>query len=635
VVARCLAKSPGDRWDGTSELAEALRSVRDSADINLSAEVSPHPESWRWPTGLATLLVLGVAVAAVLGLWTPSRRFTIVLPTDKPLAPGGLMPEASDRPALALTRDGARLAYVAKIGNTTQICIRDMSTGTVVPLPGTEAGHSPFFSPDGASLAFFAEGKLKRTAVAGGGVDSIADAPSPYGGTWADDGWIYFTRHSQEGVHRVRADAIGAVEVVTAGLARMPEVLSSGQGMLATTGDGTVLVTGPQSRRFVLRGFGARLLPTGHLVYTLPGRLMAASFDAARQGSTAAAVTLVDDLRTGSFGVAQFAVGHDGTLVYATGRPQTLTSFVWVNRQGRTRSVGLPESRYSAFDLSPDGTRLAFGVEAADGRVTELGLFGLHDHQKSSLTARVTAGEPGPNSYPRWTPDGHGVVSFRRLEDGVLQLALQSVHESGEPVELWSSRGGGSGYLVPMGFSADGTTMMAFGTMRPGSFDIVRFVRDERSRLWTKGPEIVLATPYSEFFGQVSPDGRWLLFTSDQSGRDEIYVSSYPTPGVIHKVSNGGGHKAAWNGSSEIVYKVGAEMYAVDVTLTPAFGASRPKLLFAGAFPNVPGFDFALAPGGQEFLMLQNKTFMQAGTTLTVITDLFEGLNGLASRLEP
>jgi eukaryotic-like serine/threonine-protein kinase len=621
VVARCLAKSPDERWAASRDLADAIRAVRDGAAIGPLATVPARPTAWRAAVA-ATVLLLGVAVA----MRTPPRRFTIVLPADKPLAPGAIMPEAADRPALALSRDGQRLAYVAQIADTTQICIRDMSTGTVVPLPGSEAGHSPFFSPDGAGLAFFAEGKLKKALVAGGVVDSIADAPNPYGGTWGDDGWIYFTRHSQEGVHRVRADAASAVEVVTPGLARMPEVLGPGQGLLATTGEGTYLVAGPQGRRFVVRGFGARLLPTGHLLYALAGRLVASRFDIARLDLAAATVTVLDDLRTAPFGVAQFAFGHDGTLVYATGRPQTMTSFVWVDREGRTRSAGLPEAKYSAFDLSPDGTRLALGVEAADGRVTELQLVGLADHQKSSLTARVTLGEPGLNSYPRWTPDGHGVVSFKRSGEGVFQLTLQVVDGSVEPVELWSNRRGGSSYFVPMAFAPDGT-LIALGTMRPGSFDIVRFVRDERSGLWTHGPEIVLATPYSEYFGQVSPDGRWLLFTSDQSGRDEIYVTSYPTPGVMRRVSSGGGHKAAWNGTSEIVYKVGTEMYAVDVALAPSFRAGQPKRLFTGAFPNVPGFDFAVAPGGQEFLMLENKGFLQAATTLTVITGFFEDLN--------
>ena len=632
VVARCLAKSPAERWTGAREIADALRGVRSGADLGLLAAVPTRPGSWRWPAVAGGVLVLGLAVAAIVMLRSPSRRFTIVLPADKPLAPGAIMPEGADRPALALTRDGTRLAYVAKIGGTTRICIRDMSTGAVVPLAGTEGGHSPFFSPDGAVLAFFAEGKLKKTPSAGGVVDAMADAPNPYGGTWGDDGWIYFTRQSQEGIHKVRADAVGGVEVVTAGLARMPETLPTGQGLLATTGDGTVLVTGPQARSLVVRGFGARLLPTGHLVYAMPGRLRASRFDLARSSATGGAVTLSDDLRTAPFGVAQFALGHDGTLVYASGRPQTLTSFVWVDRQGHTRSVGLPEARYSAFDLSPEGTHLAFGVESADGgTVTELGLFGLETHQRSWLTPRVTEGEPRPHAYPRWTPDGLGVVYVRRRRDGVFQLVLQAADAIAEPVELWSNDRGPTTYLVPMSFSPDGTALLAFGTLRPGSFDIVRFVRDERSHLWARGPEVVLATPYSEYFGEVSPDGRWLLFTSDQSGRDEIYVTSYPTPGATYKVSSGGGHKAAWNGPSEIVYKVGTEMHAVDVTLTPGFHAGQPKLLFTGAFPNVPGFDFALAPDGREVLMLENKEFLSTTTTLTVITKVFDDLNRRAT----
>jgi hypothetical protein len=324
--------------------------------------------------------------------------------------------------------------------------------------------------------------------------------------------------------------------------------------------------------------------------------------------------------------VAQFAVGREGTLVYAAGRPQNMTTFVWADRQGRTRSIGLPEARYSAFDLSPEGKRVAFGIESADGRVTEISSFGLEDHRKSSLTARVTRGEPGFNAFPRWTPDGRGIVCFRRTAEGVVQLALQVVDGGAEPVELWSSHGGAPGYIVPMSFSPDGSTLVGFSTLRPGDVDIVRFFRDDRSRLWTRGPDIVVGTPYSESFGQVSPDGRWLLFTSDQSGRNEIYVTSYPAAGVMHRVSRNGGHKAAWNGTAEIVYKFGTEMHAVDVTLGPQFSAGQPRLLFAGAFPNIPGFDFAVAPGGREFLMLENKGFLQSATTLTVITDLFDDL---------
>src|SRR5262249_25135274 len=123
----------------------------------------------------------------------PSMRLTITLPDEAPLAPGGLMPMAHDRPALALSPDGSRLAYVAQVGKKTVLYIRDMRTGRVAPLPGTEGGHTPFFSPDGVSIGFFADGKLKRISSGGGSLITLTDAPVPYGGTWGTDGSIYFT----------------------------------------------------------------------------------------------------------------------------------------------------------------------------------------------------------------------------------------------------------------------------------------------------------------------------------------------------------------------------------------------------------------------------------------------------------
>lgn len=325
--------------------------------------------------------------------------------------------------------------------------------------------------------------------------------------------------------------------------------------------------------------------------------------------------------------MAQFAVANDGTLVYAPGRASTMTTPVWVNRQGHTRPVGLPEATYSSFDLSPDGGRLVFGLEAPDGRVTQLWLYDIQRQRKSPLTGRVTSGEETWNAYPRWTPDGRGVVYFRIPAAGRFQIALQRVDEGGEPSGLWSNTPPQPGYLTPVSFTPDARAMLAFGPINPGSIDIVRFGIDARSGLWTRGPESVLATSYSEYFGQVSPDGRWMLFTSDRSGRDEIYVTSYPVPGVMHKVSRDGGHKAVWIGASEIVYKFGAEMHAVAVTLGPEFRAGEPRLLFAGDFPNIPGLDFAVAPGGREFLMLENPDILRPTTTLTVITNVVDDLD--------
>ena len=264
---------------------------------------------------------------------------------------------------------------------------------------------------------------------------------------------------------------------------------------------------------------------------------MASSFDIARPGAVTAAVTLFEDLRTAPFGVAQFAVRNDGTLVYAAGRPQNMTTFVWVDRHGRSRSAGLPEARYSTFDLSPDGTRVAFGEEATDGRVTQIWLVGLTDHRKSSLTARVTTGEPRLNGYPRWTPDGRGVVWTRRPAEGVFQLALQAGRRGraagGTLVEQqWRARLSRSDVLLTRWHRDD--CLRRDGT---GGFDIVRFSRDERTRHLDAQPRILLADAVFRVLRRGVPGRPLAAVHLGPVGARRDLRDLYPTPGAMHKVS--------------------------------------------------------------------------------------------------
>ncbi len=617
------------------------RFIAPVADVAVS-EARPAPPAlrrrWRWWVAGAGVAILaaGSVFWVVSKSWraarpvqTRSLRLAIALPGDAPLAPGGLMPQAHDRPVLALSPDGTRLAYVAQVGKQTQICIRDMGSGLVTRLSGTEGGHTPFFSPDGAWLGFFADGKLKRTATRGGPVLVLTDAPSPYGAAWGTDGVIYFNRHGVEGIYQIDADG-GPVQHVAAGIYRMPELLGSTRGLLVTSGMGTVFLDRNATSRFLISGFGARYVATGHLAYSIEGHLLAIPFDPTRVQVTGPAVSLVEDLRTAPYGVAQFALARDGTLVYAAGRPQTLTSFVWVDRKGGRRSLGLPPRLYSTFHLSPDGKRLAFGV--GDGRENAPTDIWVHDFvlgTTSRLTRRLSVGTATLNLYPRWTPDGRYIVYFRRSQ-GRYQLIRQAASGSAEEVELWATKADGPQFLCPMSFSPDGALMTVYGPSKSAGLDIFLLQMQGADRHMRCGLDLFLGAPYNEYFGQISQDGHWMLYTSDQSGRDEIYVTSYPGHETVRQISTGGGHKPLWNPTRpEIIYRSGTRVYAVAIDIAHGANPGQPRLLFEGPYPNVPGFDFDIGPDGQHCLMLENTDFLTPSTTLNVITNFYGELQRL------
>jgi dipeptidyl aminopeptidase/acylaminoacyl peptidase len=388
-----------------------------------------------------------------------------------------------------------------------------------------------------------------------------------------------------------------------------------------------VYIDGVQTPKFVVAGFGARYAATGHLLYAVHGRLMAVPWDRSRIEVTGPAVSLFEDLRTANYGVAQFTLAQDGTLIYASGRPQLMTSFVWVDRKGKTRPLGLPEGLYSAFDISPDGRRLALAVvgETPAGE-SDIWIYDLLTGAMSRLTPRMPAGAPAVNAWPRWTPDSLHVI-YNRRQESHNQLIWASADGSVEPVVLWSSKSTGPDWLYPMSFSPDSSVLTVFGPSPNSSFDIWLMPIDRTGRPVARELELFLGGPFAECFGQVSPDGHWMLYNSDQSGRYEVYVTSYPQPGAIHQISRNGGREPLWNPKApEIVFEDGNQMYAVDVTLGPEFRAGEPRLLFEGPYPDMPGLGYDISSDGKQFLLLESKDFSKTSTTLTVITSFFDEL---------
>ena len=279
----------------------------------------------RWRASVRWLALSALAVAALVTLHVAVRprveqgvcaRYSIILPDEYPLASADAMVPPGEQAALGISRDGRRLAYVARSARGIEIRVRDNGTGKVVPVPGTAGGRTPLFSPDGARLAFFAGDHSKTVSLEAGIVSEVAEAQQGEGGAWADDGFIYFSLLQQEGVFKV-ADTGGAVIAVPGGSkGRRPVPLERGRDVAVTLGKSEMGWIRDGRLHEVGLGFAPRYAPTGHLLYALPQRLVAVPFDRASLQMTGRPVVVARDLRTADY-VAQFDVADDGTLVYA------------------------------------------------------------------------------------------------------------------------------------------------------------------------------------------------------------------------------------------------------------------------------------------------------------------------------
>jgi len=376
VVKKCLAKEPEKRWQDASDLCDELKWITESgAQLGLStAGATPSPKS-RSKTLLWAAASLAVSAVVGLTVWhfrpeqpRPVTRFTISLPAGQHLV--GL-----DTPAIALSPDGTRLAYIAAQGSgLQQLYLRAMASPDARPIPGTEGAVNPFFSPDGQWVGFFASGKLKKVSVSGGAAVTLGDGMNPQGASWSSQGMITFG--SEPAAVLVQVSDVGGTPQALTRLEKgetdhdWPELLPGDKTVLfAASGDdranGQVaiqsLVTG--ARRSLMQGAThPHYAPSGQLVYAQGGNLMAVPFDLQRLAVTGAAVPVVEGvLQSTSSGGAQYSFSATGSLAYVTGAAQATEqrSPVWVSRNGAVQPLPIPVHEYLTPRLSPDGHRLA------------------------------------------------------------------------------------------------------------------------------------------------------------------------------------------------------------------------------------------------------------------------------------
>ena len=526
-----------------------------------------------------------------------------------------------------LSPDGKFLAFDATdTEGKARIWVRPLSALEAQPLPGTEGGVRPFWSPDSRFIGFMADGVLKKVDVTGGPPTKICDAPGGSDGTWSPEGVILFDGTGNDPIYRVPAAGGTRTVVVKADAAKKetstfwPEFLPDGKHFLYLLGgekpeDSAYWIGSLDSDKKTRLAPAQTLVtyaPPGYLLFARDKTLVAQPFDAKAMKTTGEPVPLAEKIGTDSVGLALFSVSRNGVLAYRTG--EAGGRLLWRDRTGRDlETVGDPGD-YGNPALSPSGDRLAFNL--ADARTGKADVW-IRDLTRG-VTSRFSLG-PGNNIRPLWSPDG-GTIVFSSDRDGTLDLYEKSTQgQGGEKLLLKSAE-----RKSVSSWSRDGR-YIAYGILDPKSgWDLWAL-----PTFGDRKPVPILVAPFIEIQPAFSPDGRFVAYSSNESGRAEIYVQTFPDGGGRWQVSNSGGSDPSWRGDGKELFYTTPDLKLMAVEIRTAGGdvqAGIPQALFpvrirAGTARN----KYVSSADGQRFLF-DAPLGRESMSPTTVVLNWFAGL---------
>jgi Tol biopolymer transport system component len=629
AVETALQKLPADRFASAAQFAEALGQPGFTAHRPGAVPGVAHRHRARLALGVPWALLALAVTWAAWGWWRPARNggtrqvivSSIILPDSAPLAFIGTAPYATGRTGLALSPDGTSLVYVAQRGTGTQLYLRPMDRDSVFPLPGTEDACCPFFSPDGVWLAFMARDRLVKLRLGFAGAPiPIVPVNSFWGADWSDDGWIVVGDLQGRRAFRISAET-GAREELPS-VTGMPRALPGGRGLLfADRGTGKLyLPSRREGRDLAIRSSDLRYLPTGHIAYVGQGTLWAVPFDLSSLRSTGEPLAVIPHLRTeSSVGSGQYSFSPTGLLVYAPGGNGDLGRLVTWHRSGKVDALPFAPALFGCLALSPDGRQIAARVADPGTGVWDLWVYDLAGGAPRRLTTS------GDARCPSWSPDGR-VTSLTRSDSGSAVLAMDpSGRESPSTIVQLKLDLGASG----IGWSPDARQVAVAQNRRDSIGSDVLVVPLDSAGV----AHPVAATPALEWGATFSPDGRWIAYSSSESGADEIYVQPYPPNGQRWRISRSGGEEPLWTlGGKELVYRIGPEWWRVPIATAGRFTAGEPQLLVRGPYLNEGGVEYAISADGDRLFLLAPATGATTTTQLTVISNWFTMLRNLERR---
>ncbi len=604
VVRNCLEKNPDERFQTAQDVKLELKWIAEGGG---EAKASTAPRLGKWPwIAVAAAFVLGVALPAAYvsfhSLPTPVLRASILAPAGTAfvnLAPSAGPPEISP--------DGTKIVFSARDDKgAMMLYVRALNSLTAEPYAGTTDASYPFWSADSRAIGFFSQGKLKRINLAGGPPQTICDINNGRGGAWSKNGVILFAPSTGSSLMRV-SEGGGTPEPASKldtahgeNSHRWPYFLPDGEHFLfwARSSRGaqehTVYIgkLGSLEAKALLKNESMARYNQGYLLFLRDRTLMAQAFDAKKMELNGSPTPIAEHIANNAISTRPiFSAAEDGTLLYQTGTMEGGWHLVWFSRDGKQSGSMGDIDRYMDPAISPDGKRVAAGLLNNQG-IVDIWTFDL----ARGTRTRLTFG-PSVQRYPLWSPDGKTII-YASNATGSFQM--------------FSKPADGSGPEQPL--LKDNVIDYALGISPDQRYLVFTRVQIEKGRpeIWALPlfgdgkPFPVVQSAFDNNFPSLSPDGKWIAYENNESGRAEVYVTAFPGAGVKWQASTAGGTRAAWrrDGKELFFLDPADNMMAVDVKTdgkTVEFGT--PHILFHPSGVQNQQGPYAVSADGKRFLM--------------------------------